>query len=202
MSQTATKIADRASRKGAKRQAKKDQIADSAFRALRQLGYANTALRDIAEHSDLSLGMLHYYFEDKTELIIYCVRKYKDEFVRDIQTALRGANDANEMAMAFADSLANAVADNWQAHRMWYDIQNQSMFDTSFKPAVSEIEENMIGLVSAAAQYLNPNIEIRIAYAALDGLFRHFTQQSADGNPPAHADMKAAFAGLISRFSA
>ena len=73
---------------------KKRPIAESAITALQELGFANTSLRDIAAKSDMSLGMLHYYFEDRSDLIIYCVRIYKQDFVTGMIASTRPCDRA------------------------------------------------------------------------------------------------------------
>ena len=56
---------------------RRDQLAESALATLGELGYAKTSLREIAQHSAFSHGVVHYYFSNKEELITYCVRYYK-----------------------------------------------------------------------------------------------------------------------------
>ena len=46
-------------------------LADSALRTLGELGYARASLREIANNSEFSHGVVHYYFHDKLELIVY-----------------------------------------------------------------------------------------------------------------------------------
>src|SRR5580658_1911138 len=41
------------------------QLADAALQTLAELGYARTSLREIAQNSQFSHGVLHYYFSDK-----------------------------------------------------------------------------------------------------------------------------------------
>ncbi len=53
------------------------QLAAAALQTLSELGYARTSLREIAQNSEFSHGVLHYYFTDKVDLITYCVRQYK-----------------------------------------------------------------------------------------------------------------------------
>ena len=53
---------------------RRTQLAESALRTLSELGYARTSVRDIAQNSEFSHGVLHYYFKDKAELIVYSVR--------------------------------------------------------------------------------------------------------------------------------
>ncbi len=94
-----TEVAERNQTRVARRQVDKfaerrDQLAAAALQTLAELGYARTSLRDIAQNSEFSHGVLHYYFSDKIELITYCVRQYKAECVKRydsiVATASRG----------------------------------------------------------------------------------------------------------------
>ena len=53
------------------------ELGEAALQTLAALGYARTSLREIAQNSEFSHGVLHYYFRDKVDLITYCVRQYK-----------------------------------------------------------------------------------------------------------------------------
>ena len=53
------------------------QLADAALQTLAELGYARTSLREIAQNSQFSHGVLHYYFSDKEDLLTHCVRQYE-----------------------------------------------------------------------------------------------------------------------------
>ncbi|MCA0871082.1 TetR/AcrR family transcriptional regulator [Seohaeicola saemankumensis] len=185
MNQLPSKLQLRAERKGKKRDEKKRQIAESALSALKELGYASTSLRDIAAKSDLSLGMLHYYFEDKTELIIFCVSMYKREFVRGMSEAIDGAQNRDQMIAAFAEALVRSIIDDKAIHRLWYDIRNQAMFDTAFQPIVEEVESMLIDVVRRALRAAGqPDRDVEIQYALLDGVFRFLMQKQITSDPP------------------
>ena len=195
MNEMPAKLKARAERKSAKRDIRKRQIAESAIRALQELGYANTSLRDIADKSDMSLGMLHYYFEDRSELIIYCVRIYKQQFMANIIDALAHAEGREAVIAAFSDALAETITDNAMTHRLWYDIRAQAMFDETFRPVVKEIEDMLIGIVADAIAKTGhpPDGDLPLRYALIDGLFRHLMQNRINGVAPD----KARIAGLF-----
>ncbi len=178
MNDMVTKLSARVERKSNKRDDKKKQIAESALEALKVLGYANTSLRDIAENSGLSLGMLHYYFEDKSDLIIHCVSIYKKEFVAEMTAALEMAEGRDEVIAHFAEALTVSIVDRESTHRLWYDIRNQAMFDVSFRPIVDELEGNLIDIVALAMRGAGspPTTSRYLTYALLDGLFRLIMQ--------------------------
>src|SRR6202007_3228864 len=57
--------------------ARRDELAGAALQTLAELGYARTSLREIAQNSEFSHGVLHYYFSDKQDLLTHCVRQYE-----------------------------------------------------------------------------------------------------------------------------
>ena len=80
-----TKFAKRraeAAKRAGKRADKRRELAEHAISMFGNLGYARTTLRDIASQSGVSLGILHYYFEDKVDLISYCVKLYKERRIQ------------------------------------------------------------------------------------------------------------------------
>ena len=95
MTPVAERNADRVSRRQVDKFAeRRAQLAEAALQTLSELGYARTSLREIAQNSEFSHGVLHYYFSDKVDLITHCVRHYKarcvtryDEIVATAQTA-------------------------------------------------------------------------------------------------------------------
>src|SRR5260221_10692477 len=88
------RIARRQMDKFAERRA---QLAASALQTLSELGYARTSLRDIAQNSEFSHGVLHYYFSDKVDLIMQCVKQYKAECVKRYDEIVATARTATEL---------------------------------------------------------------------------------------------------------
>jgi len=202
MNEIAAKLKARAARKSAKRDQKKRQIAQSALAALKELGYANTSLRDIAERSDMSLGMLHYYFEDRSDLIIYCVRIYKEDFVRNVTEALEAANGRQDVIAAFSEALASSIMDDGMTHRLWYDIRAQAMFDDTFRPVVAEIEAKLIGIVRTAYLKAGHDVpeQVEMSYALLDGVFRYLMQSQICDTPRDREEIRSTLQGLLEQF--
>lgn len=193
----AERKADREEAKQRKREGKKTEIANSAISALKVFGYAQTTLRDIADQSDMSLGMMHYYFDSKEELLIYCVRLYKEEFVANLQAAVAGASPQEGPAEAFVSALIQTIEQDSEIHRLWYDIRSQSMFDPSFKPVVSDLEASMAGLMKDFCTDPDDADEVHLLYAQIDGVFRFILQQSLFGAPLSPEKMRKMFMGAL-----
>ncbi|HVK27452.1 MAG TPA: TetR/AcrR family transcriptional regulator [Nocardioides sp.] len=153
-------------------------LADSALRTLGELGYARASLREIANNSEFSHGVVHYYFHDKLDLIVYCVRQYKATCVHRYDGVVADATTADELVAGFADKLVETIVDEAPMHRLWYDLRAQSMFEESLREAVLQIDktlEDMIWrVVSTYAELAGraPAMAPSVAYGLLDGLFQ------------------------------
>ncbi|RKZ30456.1 hypothetical protein DRQ27_04840, partial [bacterium] len=109
---------------GAKRTG--DSVRDRMFRAAIELfakkGYPGTTIRDIVQKADVTQPMVYYYFGNKEQLFITCIREinrrinvaYENldpekpfkSFMRDFMKANRGAFDEIPEAMFLIARLA------------------------------------------------------------------------------------------------
>ncbi len=184
--------------KAAKREAKKREIAQSAISALKTYGYAKTTLRDIADQSDLSLGMLHYYFDDKEQLLIYCVRLYKEEFVAKMNDVLTSASSTDHLVPAFTRALAETIRNDADIHRLWYDIRGQAMFDERFQPVVTELEGMLQDLLRPfATEPSQAHHYQEVLYAQVDGVFRFLLQRRTGGEELSENEMQEMLAAPL-----
>jgi AcrR family transcriptional regulator len=195
-----TEIAERKRERIARRQVDKfaerrDQLADAALQTLAELGYANTSLRDIAQNSEFSHGVLHYYFADKFELITYCVRRYKAECVTRYDAIVATATSADGLRAGFGAAMARTLREDAAVHRLWYDLRNQSLFEEKFRADAAEIDhslERMIWrIVSGYAELSERELAVTptLAYALLDGVFQHALQRHLSGDATAARDL-------------
>jgi AcrR family transcriptional regulator len=180
-----TEIAERRNRdKIARRQVdrfaeRRAQLAAIALQTLAELGVARTSLRDIAQNSEFSHGVLHYYFSDKIELITCCVRQYKAECVKRYDGIVASSGLPDELKRGFGALMAATLRDEAKMHRLWYDLRMQSLFDDTFSADVKEIDqslERMIWrIVSKYAELAGAPVVVSkaAAYALYDGLFQH-----------------------------
>jgi AcrR family transcriptional regulator len=171
------------------------QLAAAALQTLAEQGYARTSLRDIAQNSEFSHGVLHYYFSDKTELITYCVRQYKAECVTRYDNIVATATSADELRRGFGAAMAATLVEEATLHRLWYDLRNQSQFDDSYRHDVTEIDdslERMIWrIVSKFADLAGTPLAVSsgAAYAVFDGLFQQALIRHLAGRADAARDL-------------
>jgi AcrR family transcriptional regulator len=195
-----TEVEERKRERIARRQVDKfaerrDQLAAAALRTLAELGFVNTSLRDIAQHSDFSHGVLHYYFANKSELITHCVRQYKAECVTRYDAIVTTATAADELLFGFGATMAGTLRDDVAMHRLWYDLRNQSLFEEEFRADVAEINDSLERLiwriVTRYAELSERDLAVTPAftYALLDGVFQHALLRHLGGDPAAPSDL-------------
>jgi AcrR family transcriptional regulator len=161
-----------------KTDARRNQLAESALKTLGDLGYARSSLREIANNSEFSHGVVHYYFSDKLELIIYCVRYYKARCVTRYDAVVADSTTADGLLDAFAAKLVETLRDEAPMHRLWYDLRTQSMFEEGLREAVQMIdrtlEEMIWRVVTRYAELADRPVATTsdTAYGVLDGVFQ------------------------------
>jgi AcrR family transcriptional regulator len=196
-----TGIAERSRDRIARRQVDKfaerrAQLAAAALQTLAEQGYARTSLRDIAQNSEFSHGVLHYYFRDKIELITYCVRQYKAECVTRYDNIVATASSADELRKGFGAAMAATLVEEATLHRLWYDLRNQSLFDDSYRSDVLEIDQSLERMIwRIVSKYADlagqpPALPPGAAYAVFDGLFQQALLRHLAGSPDAATDLQ------------
>lgn len=173
--------------------ARRDELAESALKTLGERGYARTSLREIAQNSPFSHGVVHYYFRDKTDLITYCVRYYKAQCVTRYDAIVEEATDADALAEAFAAKLATTLVDDAAMHRLWYDLRSQSLFEGALRDDVEHIDDTLEQMVWRVLDRYGQLADQALifdsgaAYGILDGLFEQALLDHAAGHEDAPA---------------
>lgn len=172
-------------------------LADSALKTLGELGYARASLREIANNSEFSHGVVHYYFEDKHDLIVYCVRQYKSVCVRRYDGVIAGSRTPDEMLSGFADQLVETLKNEGPMHRLWYDVRSQSLFEDRLRDVAIEIDgwlQDMIWrVVSRYAELAGgqPAMPANVLYGIFDGLFQQSLIAVTHGKDEAPDELRA-----------
>ena len=158
---------------------RRDQLAAAALRTLAEQGYARTSLRDIAQNSAFSHGVLHYYFADKVELIMYCVRRYKAECVTRYDAIVATAGTADELREGLGVAMAATLREDAAMHRLWYDLRNQSLFEEAFRADAHAIDQSLQAMIwriaTRFAELSGTEVGVTppVAYAVMDGVFQN-----------------------------
>lgn len=172
------------------------ELAESALKTLGELGYARTSLREIANNSEFSHGVVHYYIRDKVELISYCVRHYKTICSRRYDEVVESAVTPEELAAGFLERMTRTLVEETPMHRLWDDLRTQSLFEGGLREDVRAIDELLEAMtwriVSRYAELAGTTalVDAPTVYALLDGLFEQALVSAAD-DPQTAADQLA-----------
>ena len=158
--------------------ARRVELAEAALETLAELGYARTSLREIAQKSEFTHGVLHYYFADKVDLICCSVRHYKARCVTRYDRVTAEAQDRDELLDGFLEKLAETIREEAHMHRLWYDLRSQAMFEDAFREDVAEIDKSLEAMIWRVASRFaelggrRPAVTSAVLYAVFDGLFQ------------------------------
>ncbi|GAB4007085.1 TetR/AcrR family transcriptional regulator [Nocardioides ultimimeridianus] len=185
------------------RDARREVLAESALAALGDLGYARVSLREIAARSDLSEEVVEDSFDDKVDLIIFCVRHYKLSCVHRYDTVVAESTTAEEVAAGFANKLVETLLDEAPMHRLWYDLRTQSLFEPAFREVVLEIEgwlsEMIWRVVERYAELGGHELGLSeaVTYGVFDGIFQRALLGHLFGQPGVLDDFRAEVVELM-----
>jgi AcrR family transcriptional regulator len=197
-------VPERARSRSVKFAARRNELADAALVTLGEVGFARASLREIAQKTAFSHGLFHYYFNDKIELITYCVRRYKEHCVTRYDEVVEQSRTARELADGFADLLVVTLQEDTSMHRLWYDLRAQSNYTSNeMRQTVIELDaqlESMIWRVVTAYASLRetvPAVTSMIAYATFDGLFENSLVRHLAGDPEVEQELGTGARWLI-----
>jgi AcrR family transcriptional regulator len=172
------------------------ELGEAALQTLAELGYARTSLREIAQNSEFSHGVLHYYFDDKLDLILCSVRQYKARCVKRYDDVTATSTNVDELLEGFVAALGDTLRKEAPLHRLWYDLRAQSMFEEAFRADVAEIDKSLEKMIwrvmSRFAEISGEPVRVSssVAYAMLDGLFQQALLKHLSGDKRAVATMQ------------
>ncbi|MCW2857999.1 MAG: TetR family transcriptional regulator [Marmoricola sp.] len=171
--------------------ARLEQLAESALATLGKLGYARASLHEIADNAEFSDADVHSYFDDKIDLVVYCVKYYKAKCVHRYDGVVEGATTPQELIEGFAAKLGETIREDAPMHRLWYDLRSQSMFEPRLREVVTMIdrtlEEMVWRVVDRYAELVGKPLiaaNSSAVYGMLDGLFQQTLLIYADGGEP------------------
>jgi len=197
--------AERVTRRQAdKFEERRRELANGALQTLSELGYARTSLREIAQNTEFSHATLHYYFRDKVELILYCVRQYKAHCAQRYDGIVAESRTATELRDGFGRVMAESLEEDALTHRLWYDLRSQSLFQETFRADVAEIDkilEEMVWRIVSRYSELSEGTPIcpsPVTYAMFDGLFQHALLRFISGVPNTLEDLTEAVRNTLS----
>jgi AcrR family transcriptional regulator len=181
------------------------ELGEAALQTLAELGYARTSLREIAQNSEFSHGVLHYYFTDKVDLILCSVRQYKARCVTRYDAVTVQSTSFDELLDGFAKALGDTLRNEATMHRLWYDLRSQSMFEAAFRADVAAIDKSLEKMIWRVMTRLSDlagaplRVSSDLAYTMFDGLFQRCLLRHLGGDAKAAAALRAGARAIVAQ---
>jgi AcrR family transcriptional regulator len=181
------------------------QLGEAALTTLGELGYARTSLREIAQNSEFSHGVLHYYFSDKVDLILCSVRQYKSRCVKRYDEVTATATNYDALMDGFLERLGHTIRTEAPMHRLWYDLRAQSLFEAAFRADVAEIDKSLekmiLRVMSRFAELAGVPLRTpaSVVYAMFDGLFQQCLLKHLSGDRKAIASLQTNVRAVVAQ---
>lgn len=185
--------------------ARRVELAEATLETLAELGYARTSLREIANNSQFSHGVLHYYFNDKIDLICCAVRYYKTTCATRYDEIVATATTPDELLDGFCMKLRETLTTESRMHRLWYDLRSQALFEETIRDDVKEIDESLSNMVWRVARRFAElkggeiSISPVVLYALFDGLFQQHLLAYVSGDEDAPDRLIADVGAMLPR---
>lgn len=182
---------------------KRTELGRAALETLADLGFANTSLRDIAQNTTYSHGVLHYYFKDKVDLITCSVHDYKMICATRYDDLIAASVSEAEFLEGFGEIAYNSLTREAPLHRLWYDLRVQSMFSDAYRANILQIDatlEEMIWRIYTrfcGFAEITPKQDRTRVYGLFDGLFQTALLHYIAGTLPEGYDLRATMRQLL-----
>ena len=191
-----------------KLESRRVELAEATLETLAELGYARTSLREIAQNSEFSHGVLHYYFSDKIDLI--CLRRalLQGQMRHPLRRRRRhGDQPGGAARRVSAPSSSETLTQEAKMHRLWYDLRSQAFYEEAFRPDIEAIDkslENMVWrIASRYAELAGKEVSMsKVAlYALFDGLFQRHLLSFLAGDAQAASRLTGEIRALLPKIA-
>lgn len=105
-----------------KSEEKRKQILHAAFRALSERGYDAVTLQTIADHAEVSKGVVHYYFESKEAVLVELLEWLTGRISAKEQSAVGEQHTATGKLTAYIGTAFPGPAQNRAFYRVYLDF--------------------------------------------------------------------------------
>ncbi len=165
---------------------KRNRIIEKGFKLMCENGYFRTAIPDIAKYSNVSVGIIYQYFNDKKEIFIEGVKNYANTIMYPMLDIL----DTETIQIGNLKSLLENMIDKFiKTHtiskKTHEELMAMSHLDNDVADIFKKSELDMTEKIVALLENNNFNIEncsekVHIAYNMIDNLCHEIVYHKHD----------------------
>jgi len=125
--------------KGMPKEKKLEYLLDITYTSLSEVGSNNITLDLIAEQAGVSKGTLSYYFHNKEELIIQCLKRLANRYVETISESKLGCDDPIQQLLNVVEALWQLYLREPTVMIVYYDLWSHGFHNNEYKKATADI---------------------------------------------------------------
>ena len=130
-----------------------------ALTALSEKGYSNTTIGHIARASNVSRGLLHYYFKTKKDLVVQAASLGSNTLLNSAIERLSHANSKEQLADILIEVLRQTV--EWHPTitallvELWGESRRSSQLRVAFESGFNKATQKLATLLAPYVSYRN-----------------------------------------------
>jgi AcrR family transcriptional regulator len=166
---------------------------DAALRAFARKGYEGASVRDIAAEAEVAPGLLYHYFPSK-EALLQALFERSAGLVMEAFARVAEVTEPRARLGALVRVSAGLVRDHEDFWRVSYGVRFQHAVVAGLAQGIATQSALYLGLFVELLQQMgrpDPEVQARLLFAALDGIFQHYVLD------PAHYPLDAVVEALI-----
>ena len=128
---------------------RREEIAQALYRCLLQKPFARTTIKDIAKEAKLNHGMLHYYFKNKEEILLYfldwIVALHLDDFRKWAKKQKLEARSFNEALSLALDYAKTKITLNEELAKIFIEVWEIALYHKKVRAKLQYVYTEWIG---------------------------------------------------------
>jgi AcrR family transcriptional regulator len=128
---------------------RREEIAQALYRCLLQKPFARTTIKDIAKEAKLNHGMLHYYFKNKEEILLYfldwIVALHLDDFRKWAKKQKLEGRSFNEALSLALDYAKTKITLNEELAKIFIEVWEIALYHKKVRTKLQYVYTEWIG---------------------------------------------------------
>jgi AcrR family transcriptional regulator len=187
-------MAESVALKGMPKEKKLEYLLDITYTILSEVGSNNITLDLIAEQASVSKGTLSYYFHNKEELIIQCLKRLARRYVETVLVGKQDGDDSRQQLLNVVEALWHLYLREPTVMIVYYDLWSHGFYNNQYRKATSDIyleyrtifEEPVRGILCEKNDQSEAHVQVHVSLVAglIKGVAQEFilSPESVDAN--------------------
>lgn len=123
---------------------RREQILNGLYKSIVKKGFLKTSITDISRNSRVARGVVHYYFENKQEMLSELMRHLSQNYVNGLNKYLKRFDTPLKRLYGFVDyHLLREENDLYALMAVWVEYWGQSVRDKEVNRIIFELQDSI-----------------------------------------------------------